>query len=115
MENRAAAGHSSPVLTSDRIFLTGADHDKLYTFCLSRETGKILWRRECPRSRAEPLDKRNTAPRQPPLRREERLRFFRRLRLVSYGFDGNERWRTPLGPFHNIYGVGASPILAAIR
>src|SRR5258708_4196250 len=54
-------GHSSPVLSKDRIFLTGADHDKLFTFCLSRETGKILWRRECPRSRAEPLDKRNTA------------------------------------------------------
>src|SRR5690348_58337 len=27
-------GHSSPVLTSDRVFLTGVDHDKLYTFCL---------------------------------------------------------------------------------
>ena len=31
--------------------------------------------------------------------------------MVSYGFDGNERWRTPLGPFINTYGMGASPVL----
>jgi outer membrane protein assembly factor BamB len=54
-------GHSSPVLSGDRIFLTGADGHKLLTFCLSRETGQILWRRECPRERSEALDKRNTA------------------------------------------------------
>src|SRR5260370_5011340 len=47
-------GHSSPVVSGDRIFLTAVDHDKLFTFCLSRESGQILWRRECPpkRSRA---------------------------------------------------------------
>src|SRR5438105_925957 len=54
-------GHSSPVLSGDRIFLTGADGQKLFTFCLSRETGQILWRRESPRDRFESLDKRNTA------------------------------------------------------
>ncbi len=32
--------------------------------------------------------------------------------MVSYGFDGNERWRLPLGPFHNVYGMGASPVVA---
>jgi outer membrane protein assembly factor BamB len=54
-------GHSSPVVSGDRIFLTAADHDKLFTFCLSRESGQILWRRECPRKRSEALDQRNTA------------------------------------------------------
>jgi outer membrane protein assembly factor BamB len=48
-------GHSSPVLSGDRIFVTGAADGGLYTFCLSRETGQILWRRECPRSRSEAL------------------------------------------------------------
>ena len=32
--------------------------------------------------------------------------------MVSYGFDGNERWRLPLGPFDNMYGMGASPVIA---
>ena len=32
--------------------------------------------------------------------------------LFSYGPDGNERWRIPLGPFNNPMGMGTSPILA---
>lgn len=106
-------GHSSPVLSADRIFLTGVEHDKLLTFCLARETGKILWRRECLRNRVEPLNKLNTAASPTPVTDGQNVYvFFGDFGLVSYGFDGNERWRLPLGPFHNIYGMGASPILA---
>jgi outer membrane protein assembly factor BamB len=25
--------------------------------------------------------------------------------------EGRERWRVPLGPFNNLYGMGASPVL----
>ena len=107
-------GHSSPVLTADRVFLTAVDHDKLYTLCLSRETGRILWRRECPRSRTERLDKRNTAASPSPATDGTNVYvFFGDFGLISYGFDGNERWRVPLGPFSNVYGMGASPIVAA--
>ena len=38
--------------------------------------------------------------------------FFADYGLVSYTFAGEERWRTPLGPFNNVYGMGASPVLA---
>ena len=44
-------GHSSPVLSGDRIFITAYEGDKLFTFSLDRASGKILWRREAPRSR----------------------------------------------------------------
>ena len=62
-------GHSSPVLTRDRIFVTahtkgkdgvkdkaeGAKTDyKLLVICLDRETGKLLWQREVPRTHAGP-------------------------------------------------------------
>jgi outer membrane protein assembly factor BamB len=105
-------GHSSPVLSADRIFLTAIDHDKLFTFCLNRETGKILWRCEAPRSRTEPVDKRNTAASPTPVTDGRNVYvFFGDFGLISYGFDGNERWRTPLGPFNNFYGMGGSPIL----
>jgi outer membrane protein assembly factor BamB len=30
---------------------------------------------------------------------------------VPYDADGHERWRVPLGPFTNVYGMGASPIV----
>jgi outer membrane protein assembly factor BamB len=106
-------GHSSPVLSGDRIFLTAVDHGKLFTFCLSRETGKILWRRECQRHRTEALDQRNTAASPTAATDGKNVYvFFGDFGLVSYGFDGNERWRVPLGPFHNVYGMGASPIVA---
>lgn len=106
-------GHSSPVVSGDRIFLTAADHDKLFTFCLSRENGQILWRRECPRKRTEALDQRNTAASPTAATDGKNVYvFFGDFGLVSYGADGNERWRVPLGPFHNVYGMGASPIVA---
>jgi outer membrane protein assembly factor BamB len=38
--------------------------------------------------------------------------FFAELGLISYGPDGKERWRVPLGPFNSFYGMGGSPVLA---
>ena len=53
-------GHSSPILSGDRIFLTAFEGDNLYTIALDRETGKVLWRRAAPRDRREAVDKRNS-------------------------------------------------------
>jgi len=38
--------------------------------------------------------------------------FFPDFGLVAYTLDGIAWWKTPLGPFHNVYGIGVSPILA---
>src|SRR5580698_11053065 len=53
-------GHSSPVISGDRIFLTAFEGDKLFTIALDRASGKILWRRQSPRDRHEKLDKQNS-------------------------------------------------------
>jgi len=37
--------------------------------------------------------------------------FFADYGLIAYDLDGEELWRKPLGPFDNIYGMGASPIV----
>jgi outer membrane protein assembly factor BamB len=37
--------------------------------------------------------------------------FFADFGLLSYDLNGRERWRVPLGPFNNLYGMGASPVL----
>ena len=53
-------GHSSPVLSADRIFLTAFSEDQLYVITLERSTGKILWRRELPRMRKQKLHNSNS-------------------------------------------------------
>src|SRR5262249_17689425 len=99
-----------------RVFLTAVDDGKLITYAIGRESGKVIWRRECPRDRAEPLDKRNNAASpSAAIDRENVYVFFGDYGVVSYTQDGRERWRTPLGPFRNVYGMGASPIVAGDR
>src|SRR6266849_7712566 len=106
-------GHSSPVLSMNRIFLTAYGEDHLYVMTLDRATGKILWRREITRARKQKLHASNS-PASPSVATDGRnaYAFFTDSGLVSYGSDGEERWRVPLGPFNNPFGLGASPILA---
>jgi outer membrane protein assembly factor BamB len=105
-------GHSSPVLGRDRIFMTGFEGNKLLTVCVDRKTGKLLWQREVPRNRNDRLLKpNNPASPSPVTDGENAYVFFQDFGLISYGPDGKERWRVPLGPFNTFYGIGASPIL----
>ena len=107
------AGHSSPVITADRIFLTAFDAANLYVITLDRATGKILWRREVPRSRQQELHESNS-PASPSVATDGKntYAFFTDFGLISHGPDGEERWRVPLPRFNNPFGMGASPILA---
>ena len=106
-------GHSSPVISGSRIFLTAFEGDKLFTIALDRGSGKILWRRESPRDRHEKLDAQNSPSSPTPAADGHNVYiFFPDYGLISYTFDGQERWRTRLGPFDNMYGMGVSPILA---
>ncbi|MEX2262785.1 MAG: PQQ-binding-like beta-propeller repeat protein [Bryobacteraceae bacterium] len=106
-------GHSSPVVTGERVFLTAFEGDKLLTYCLSRANGRVLWRSDASRARAERLDKRNNPASPTPVTDGRNVYvFFPDFGLLSYDGSGVERWRVPLGPFNNLYGMGASPILA---
>jgi len=105
-------GHSSPVLVKDRIFLTAFEEDILLTLAFERSSGKVLWRREAPRPRQEKVDNRNTPASPSPVTDGKSVFvFFPDFGLLAYDLDGKELWRLPLGPFHNVYGMGASPIL----
>lgn len=104
---------SSPVVTADCVFLTGSEGDKLITLALDRKTGKILWRRDVVRPRHMPIYKGNDAASPSPVSDGKNVFvFFAELGLISYGPDGKERWRVPLGPFNSFYGMGGSPVLA---
>ncbi len=121
-------GHSSPVIAGNLIFLTGAEGGertdagrgdkvtdnggKLFTICLDRNTGKILWKRESPRPRIERYQKVNS-PASPSAATdgENVFIFFADYGLLSYTKTGKPRWSTPLGPFNNVNGHGSSPIV----
>jgi outer membrane protein assembly factor BamB len=106
-------GHSSPVLTATRIFVTAYAPDKLLVICLDRAQGKVLWRREVPKPRAQELHRSNSPASPSPVTDGQNVyAFFTDYGLISFDRDGRERWRMPLGPFNNSYGMGASPILA---
>src|ERR1051325_358989 len=106
------AGHSSPGLTSDRIFVTAHTKEKLFVICLDRQTGKILWQREVPRNRDGRLQNPNSPASPSPVTDGSNVYvFFQDFGLISYDLAGKERWKLPLGPFNMFYGFGASPIL----
>jgi outer membrane protein assembly factor BamB len=105
-------GSSSPVLTKDRIFLTGYDNGNLLTLCLNRADGKVLWRRSAEPSWKERRHKLNTPSSATPVTDGENVyAFFPEFGLISYGGDGQERWRLPLAHFTNPHGMAASPVL----
>lgn len=110
------AGHSSPVMTRNRIFVTAhtkeKDNYKLLVIGLDRPTGKLLWQREVPRSRMGRLQNVNGPASPSPVTDGSNVYvFFQEFGMVSYDENGNERWKLPLGPFNMFYGFGASPIL----
>lgn len=106
-------GYSSPVLSDNFIFLTGEEDQDLYTCCLDRATGDLVWKALAPRPRKERLDNRNH-PASPSAATdgESVYVFFPDFGLLAYNMKGNELWQLPLGPFNNIYGMGNSPVLA---
>ena len=105
-------GHSSPVLTRDRIFVTAHEKDTLLVIALDRQTGKVLWRRPVPRTTPGRLQNVNGPASPSPVTDGTNVYvFFQDYGLVSFDAAGKERWKLPLGPFNMFYGFGASPIL----
>jgi outer membrane protein assembly factor BamB len=106
------SGHSSPVLTNNRIFVTAHDKDKLFVISLDRATGKIVWQKEVPRRQTGRLQNVNGPASPSPVTDGSNVYvFFQDFGMVSFDANGKERWKLPLGPFNMFYGFGASPIL----
>lgn len=105
-------GHSSPIIWKGRIYLTAYRGDALFTMAVDRESGKLLWERQAPETKTRILDKRNNPASPSPALEENRVYvFFPDYGLLAYDAAGKELWQLRLGPFDNIYGMGASPVI----
>ena len=106
-------GHSSPILSSGRVHVTGYSDTEFFTIALDAETGNELWQARTKRERVTEVDSRNNAASPSVAATGDGVyAFFPDLGLIGYDEEGREHWRQPLGPFDNFYGMGASPILA---
>lgn len=105
-------GHSSPVVHRGRVYLTGVEDERLFTYAVDAETGETLWRTETPRPRRTTFHEKNhAAAGSVAVDDEVVVSFFDEFGVVAHDLDGAVRWLAPLGPFDNVYGMGASPIL----
>ena len=105
-------GHSSPILHRDRLYLTGYGGNTLLTLAIDRNAGRVLWERAAPEVETRVVDKRNNpASPSPAVDDEGVFVFFPDYGLVGYDLTGKALWDIRLGPFNNIYGMGASPII----
>ncbi len=105
-------GRSSPIVAGGRLFLTASEGGKLITLAYDAGTGRELWRREVEAAHGHKIYKANDAASPTPAADGSNVYvFFPDFGLICYSFSGKERWRHPLGPFENFYGMSSSPVI----
>lgn len=111
------AGHSSPVVWGDRIFLTAAEKERLLILCYSAASGKELWRKAIrPRGSESFLHVACNAAQPTPCCDGKRVYCsFGAFGLIAFELDGNLAWQLPLDVPKTSFGTGSSPIVDGDR
>lgn len=105
-------GRSSPIVAAGRVFLTATEGDTLITLAFDAASGRQLWRRELKAARLQTIYKANDPASPTPAADAKHVYvFFSNFGMAAYTHDGREKWRHPLGPFDNFYGIASSPIV----
>ncbi len=106
-----AAGHSSPVVSGGRVFVTSFDK-KLELICVSAKDGAILWRRAAPASQIEETHVvSNPATASPVVDGERVYAYFSSYGVMAFRYDGEAQWSAAIPMPKTHHGSGASPIL----
>jgi outer membrane protein assembly factor BamB len=110
-KQKTLKGHSSPIIIGDRLFITGHEGDERIVLCYDAAKGTELWRRSVTKLRTEVANPNNgpTTP-TPATDGKSIFVFFPEFGLITYDFEGKERWRVPMGPFGGVQGMAVSPI-----
>lgn len=113
-----APGFNSPIVWSNRIFLSGGDATKREVFCFDVADGKLLWRRaieNVPGAPAKlPEIPEATGCAAPTMATDGRRAFvmFVSGELAAVNFDGSVAWAKHLGVPKNMYGAASSLAIA---
>ena len=112
-----AAGHASPIIWEDRIFLVGCDEQReaRTLTCRARDDGGVIWHvdvLEAPLEGKHPL---NSYASGTPVTDGQRVfvSFLDRdeMFVAAYTFDGDQLWRARPGGFSSKHGYCSSPVL----
>jgi outer membrane protein assembly factor BamB len=109
------AGHSSPAIWGNRIFLTAVDtpNKKLETIAIDRATGRIVWRQAVSVEQFEHVHVLgNAATATPAVDGERVYAYFGSYGLVAYDFDGRQVWEQRMPVLQITFGSGTSPVVA---
>lgn len=109
------AGHSSPAVWGDRIFLTAFEPEskKLELICVASKTGAVLWRHAAPATEIEETHVvSNPATASPAVDEERVYAYFSSYGVMAFNHAGESQWTLPLAMPKTHHGSGASPVLA---
>ena len=109
------AGHGSPCIWGDRIFVTGFDSSakKPEVIAVDRSSGKIVWRQTIPASELEQVHSMSSPATSTPVTDGERIYVYSgSYGVLAYDFDGKLVWDFPMGVAKSPFGSGTSPVLA---
>ena len=110
------AGHSSPVLWGEKVFVTSYDEKsgKFLVLCLNTSDGSIRWKKEFPLARSDKHALNSFATSTPTVD-AERVYICRtepaHITLSAFTHNGEQVWEKDLGTFDVNHGSGTSPIL----
>lgn len=108
------SGHSSPIVWSDRIFLTTSRNGgrRVSILCFRRSDGTLLWETDAPEGRAEYVHGKNSPAAATATTDGERVyASFGSRGMLAVDFDGNIVWHRDLGRIDNYHGPAGSPLL----
>lgn len=108
-KTRVADGLSAPIIVRNRVFLTAWENNTRQVIALDAASGKVAWQANLPKVRDEFAMKENGHA-TPSMASDGSNVFalFHDAGLISFTFDGKERWRVDLGAITSPYGLASS-------
>lgn len=111
------AGHSSPVVWEDYVFLTGADEQRLRRMLMAfhRTTGELLWEQVVSESPLEQKHKLNSWASGTPATDSHHIyvAFLDQHEMIvaAYDFSGQRQWLVKPGVFASVHGFCSCPVV----
>ena len=105
---------STPIVWRDRVFLSVADGPRVWLWCVDRNKGAVIWKRQLAEGNRQ-IRKQNMSSPSPVTDGTRVWAMTGTGVLKAFDFDGRELWtrdvQADYGRFGQLYGYGSSPLL----